>query len=110
MCLKYKKIIIISFNISNNSKEKLIINNLLKNKIVSCINVIKNINSYYYWNNKIKNKKENKIIIKTLLDCEKKVKKIIYKYHPYKIPEILILNKLNINKKYLNWMINNIIT
>ncbi len=108
MNLNNKKIIIIIFNVPNKKTKKLISKNLLKKKLVSCININK-VKSYYYWNNKIKKKKEIKIITKSFLHLEKKIKKIIYKFHTYEIPEILTLDILKINKKYLNWMIKNII-
>ncbi len=104
MLLKYKKVILITCNIPNKIILKKIINYLLKKKIVSCINSFNKINSFYYWNNKIKKKKEIKIILKSFWNYKKKIIKIIKKLHPYKIPEILIFNVNKTNKEYLYWM------
>ncbi len=103
MC-KNLQLIIITCNIPNKNITNLIIKNILNNKLASCINTINNIESYYFWNNKLKKSKEIKIIIKTFLHLEKKIIKIINKLHTYKIPEIITLKLKNINKKYLNWM------
>ncbi len=104
-----KKIIIITCNIPNNKKIlNIIIKKILDKKLSSCINVIKNIQSFYYWNNKIINDKESKIIIKTFIYLKKKIIEIINKNHIYKIPEILIFNVKDCNKSYLNWMNNTI--
>ncbi len=108
MKLKYKKIILLTCNVPN----KKIFNNikdiLLKRKLVSCINMMNKIVSFYYWKNKIKKKTEIKIICKSFNFLRKKIIKIIKKIHPYKIPEILTFKINKINKKYLNWMIKTI--
>ncbi len=104
MCLTSKNIILITCNIPNEKILNNIKNILLKKKLVSCINVINNINSFYLWKNKIKNKIEIKIILKSFSHFRNKIIKIIKKIHPYKIPEILIFKINKINKEYLIWM------
>ncbi len=101
---KNLQLIIITCNIPNKNITNLIIKNILNKKLASCINIINNVESYYLWKNKLKQNKEIKIIIKTFLYLEKEIIKIIKKLHTYKIPEIITLKSTNINKKYLNWM------
>ncbi len=108
MYLKSKDVRLIICNIPN--KETLLKTKeiLLKKKIVTCINVINKITSFYIWKNKIKKKKEIKVIFKTFSFLTNKVIKIITKIHPYKIPEILTFKIHQINKKYFDWMIKTI--
>ncbi len=101
---KKNNIILILCTTSNIKNTKKIIKTLLTKKLISCANIIKNIKSYYLWNNKIKKKKEIKIIIKTFYLFKKKVTKIIQKYHTYNIPEIIIIKTKIYNKKYIKWM------
>ncbi len=104
MYLKSKDIRLIIFNISDKKKFIKIKDVLFKKKIISCINIINKITSFYIWKNKIKKSTEIKIMCKTFNSLEKKVIKIIKKIHPYNIPEILIFKIHKINKEYLNWM------
>ncbi len=73
-------------------------------KLISCINIINKITSYYYWNGKLEKTQEIKVLLKSFLYLEKKIYKIIKNIHPYKIPEIFSLKVNNVNNEYYKWM------
>ena len=81
-----------------------IANNLVKNKIVACVNISK-IDSVYLWNGKIQNSSEYIAIFKTITKNKIKLKKKITETHPYDVPEIAEIDVTSINKSYLNWLI-----
>ena len=95
---------IIVFVTAPNNKVKKIIDQLLTKKLVACINVIKNVSSYYWWENKICTDKESLLIIKTKKVLFKKLLNEIKKVHPYKVPEIISIKMSEGNKEYLNWI------
>ncbi len=97
------KYIIVFVTVPNN-KFKRIIDQLLTKKLVACINVIKNVSSYYWWENKICTDKESLLIIKTKKVLFKKLLNEIKKVHPYKVPEIISIKMSEGNKEYLNWI------
>ena len=78
--------------------------NLVKNKIVACVNISK-IDSVYSWNGKIQNSSEYIAIFKTITKNKIKLKKKITETHPYDVPEIAEIDVTSINKSYLNWLI-----
>jgi len=78
--------------------------NLVKNKIVACVNISK-IDSVYSWNGKIQNSAEYIAIFKTVTKNKSKLKKKIAETHPYDVPEIAEIDITSINKSYLNWLI-----
>jgi periplasmic divalent cation tolerance protein len=78
--------------------------NLVKNKIVACVNISK-IDSVYSWNGKIQNSAEYIAIFKTVTKNKSKLKKKIAETHPYDVPEIAEIDVTSINKSYLNWLI-----
>ena len=78
--------------------------NLVKNKIVACVNISK-IDSVYSWNGKIQNSAEYIAIFKTVIKHKSKLKKKIAETHPYDVPEIAEIDVTSINKSYLNWLI-----
>ena len=79
-------------------------NDLIKNKIVACVNISK-IDSVYSWNGKIQNSSEYIAIFKTISKNKIKLKKEITETHPYDVPEIAEIDVTSINKSYLNWLI-----
>jgi len=79
-------------------------NNLVKNKIIACVNISK-IDSVYSWNGAIQNSSEYFAIFKTVTKNKTKLKKKIIETHPYDVPEIVEIDVTSINKSYLNWLI-----
>jgi len=79
-------------------------NELVKTKIIACVNILK-IDSVYSWNGKIQNSGEYIAIFKTVKKNKTKLKKKITETHPYDVPEIVEIDVTSINKSYLNWLI-----
>ena len=79
-------------------------NDLVKNKIIACVNISK-IDSVYSWNGKIQNSSEYIAKLKTITKNKIKLKKKITETHPYDVPEIAEIDVTSINKSYLNWLI-----
>ncbi len=98
-----KPIMIISTYPNKKSIMK-IANELIQNKIVACVNIIK-ISSVYSWQGKIKNTSEYLALFKTTQKNKKSLKEKIKSTHPYDIPEIAEINITSINKSYLKWLV-----
>jgi len=81
-----------------------IANELVKTKIIACVNISK-IDSIYSWNGKIQNSSEYIAIFKTITKNKTKLRKKITETHPYDVPEIVEIDVTSINKSYLNWLI-----
>ena len=98
-----KPIIIISTYPNKNSINK-IANELVKDKIIACVNISK-ISSIYSLQGKIKNTSEYLALFKTTQKNKKSLKEKIKATHPYKVPEIDEINITSINKSYLKWLV-----
>ena len=98
-----KLIIIISTYPNKNSINK-IANELVKDKIIACVNITK-ISSIYSWQGKIKNTSEYLALFKTTQKNKKSLKEKIKATHPYEIPEIAEIDITSINKSYLKWLV-----
>ena len=81
-----------------------IANQLVKEKIVACVNISK-ISSIYSWKNTVENTSEYLALFKTTQKNKKKLKEKIQKTHPYDVPEIAEINLNSINKSYLKWIV-----
>ena len=97
------ELIIIKTTVKNKVTRENIINELIKNDYVSCINVIENVSSHYKWQGKVENEKEDILFIKTMKRNEKLVYEVIRVIHDYETPEIITIAINNMDSSYLNW-------
>ena len=79
-----------------------IVNFLLENNKALCVNVIKNIDSFYLDKKKVQNQKEVIVIIKTCC-TRSQIEKSLKKIHQYDTPLIVELKSGLPNKDYLQW-------
>ncbi len=98
-----KPVIIVSTFPDKQSITK-IANQLVKKKLVACVNIIK-ISSVYTWKKKIENQSEYLALFKTTKKNQLILKKELRKLHPYDIPEIAEINVDSINQPYLKWLV-----
>lgn len=88
----------------NEQSAKIIINHLMKKKLIACANIFP-IKSVYEWKSKIVNEKEIVTLLKTSSKLYSTVEKEIKKIHPYKIPCIIKIDA-KANKDYETWIYN----
>lgn len=75
---------------------------LLKNRLIACANFFP-IQSMYRWNGKIENSKEIVAIMKTKTKNWVKIKQMVKKLHPYKIPCIIKISA-EPNSEFGGWI------
>jgi periplasmic divalent cation tolerance protein len=74
---------------------------LLENKLIAC-GQISEIQSMYYWDNKLCNEPEYKITLKHPLSYQKQVFNELLKIHSYDTPEIVFM-QVDVNESYGRW-------
>ena len=79
---------------------------VLNDKMVVCVNLIKNVESYYKDCGSIKKSNESILIIKTFLS-KSEVEDLIKKNHPYDIPFVIQLETKKVNSAYFSWALKN---
>ena len=97
------ELIIIKTTVKNKITKNNIINELIINDYVSCINVIDNVSSHYKWQGNVESEREDILFIKTMKRNEKLVYEVIREIHDYEIPEIITIAVNNVDSSYLNW-------
>jgi len=85
-------------------KAKTLAEALLKNRVCACVNIVKEIESFYWWQGKIDQAKESLLVIKTKSSLYRKLKDLIKQHHPYDVPEIIAFEIDKINKEYSDWL------
>ena len=92
----------------NNVEAKHIVKSLLKNKLVACANIVKNIDSYFIWKQNLSFSKEVLIVGKTLSNKENKIIKEVKRLHSYDNPCVLFIKISSGNKDFLKWIKNSL--
>ena len=80
-----------------------IISYLIENKLAACVQ-LDEILSSFYWEKKLCQSKEFRLMIKTLSSKYDDVEKTILEYHNYSLPEIIKLDITSGLPQYLDWV------
>ncbi|WP_409200217.1 divalent-cation tolerance protein CutA [Methanobrevibacter sp. DSM 116169] len=97
-------LVLIYITCQDKSEAKNIANTLLKMRLCGCCNIIDEIDSMYWWENKIESDEESVLIVKTI---ESKIDDIIAKVkqiHSYDNPCILAIPTLKISDDYRDFI------
>ena len=81
---------------------------LLTRKLIACLNIVNNVESHYWWKNKIKESKECLMILKTKESLYPSVEKYVLEHHSNTIPEIIMVPIKRGNPDYLYWINKNV--
>ena len=88
----------------SNSEAQRIAKVLLKKNLVACVNIYKNIDSFFMWKDKINRSKEVVLMGKTIKKNRNLIIKQIKKNHSYDVPCVIFSNISSGNKDFLSWV------
>ena len=77
---------------------------LLERKLCACVNIVKGIDSFFWWDGKIDSAKESLLLAKTKKTLLKSLIKAVRAAHSYQVCEIIALPIIAGNKDYLDWV------
>lgn len=78
---------------------------IVSKNLAACVNIVKEVSSFYIWENKMQEDKEALLIIKTTGEVFNKMVEEIKKKHPYTVPEIISFEVKEGNREYIEWVI-----
>lgn len=77
---------------------------LVEEKLAGCVNIIRNIRSVYFWQDKIEDEPEVLMIVKTKSELFEELEKRVKSLHSYTVPEIIGIKIKKGSESYLNWL------
>ncbi len=77
---------------------------LLFQRLAGCINLVKGIDSFFWWKGKVETSREVLLLVKTRESNFQKVAALVKKLHSYQTPEIIALPITAGYQPYLAWL------
>ena len=99
-----KKYIIVQTHTNKKQIYENISKSLIEKKMTACVNIYPAVLSIYRYNNEVVEDNEYLVHVKTTSDKFIEIRKIIERLHNYATPEIISLEILEGNEKYLKWI------
>ena len=82
---------------------KNITSHLVESKLAACVQ-LDEVMSYFYWEEKLCEAKEYRLMIKALSGNYSNIEKAIVKRHNYSVPEVIKVDIASGLPKYLDWV------
>jgi periplasmic divalent cation tolerance protein len=100
--------IVILSTVGNVEEASRIAEHLVSNHLVACVNIIRGIQSVYWWKDQVQRDEECLMLIKTEHSKFAEVEQAIRSLHSYEVPEVISLPLENGSTKYLQWIENSL--
>ncbi len=79
----------------------------LSARLIACANLVRKIESLYWWRGKIESGAEVLLILKTTKSKLAQLEKLVLAKHPYDTPEFIVLPVSAGSQRYLDWLATN---
>ena len=89
---------------SSYAEAESIAENIVSHKLAACVNILPNMKSFYWWDDKVCKDDELLLVAKIKTSLFKDLEKAVKKLHSYDVPEIILLPIENGSNAYLQWM------
>jgi len=101
---KPKEILLVQTTCPNIASARKLTDRLLKERLATCINLIKDVESHYCWEGERKHGTETLLLIKAPALKYAALEAAIRQDHPYELPEIIAVSLTAGLPAYLNWV------
>jgi len=96
--------VVVFITASDNEEAQKIASLLLKHRQAACINIIPEVDSRFWWQDKLESAQENLLVIKTKASLLPDIIKSVKKNHSNDVPEIIAMPIVGGNQDYLDWI------
>ena len=77
---------------------------LVQERLASCVNIVPQVTSYYWWEDAVQNDDEALLIVKTTVQRFQALMDYVLEHHPYELPEIIGLPVSSAYPEYVAWV------
>jgi periplasmic divalent cation tolerance protein len=77
---------------------------LVQERLATCVNRIGGVRSTYFWDARLQDEAEILLIMKTTAGRLDELRERLSALHPYELPELLAIEVVGGNERYLEWV------
>jgi periplasmic divalent cation tolerance protein len=107
--MKQPDYIVVFITASGTEEAQKIARSLLKRRRAACVNIIPEVDSHFWWDDKLDSASESLLVIKTRASLLPEIVRSVKKMHSNTVPEIIALPIVGGNQDYLDWIDNEVI-
>ncbi len=96
--------IIVFVTTANKAEAEKITQTLLKEKLISCANIVNPVTSFFHWKGSIDKAEECLVVMKSRIDLFAELSEHVKGLHTYEVPEVLALPIVTGSEPYFAWM------
>ena len=78
---------------------------LVEEKLAACVNIVGDVESFFFWQGAIQSDKESMLLIKSTASRFEALRDFVLENHPYELPEIIALDLSEASPDYANWVV-----
>lgn len=96
--------VLVLVTVGGEAEARRIADGLLKERKAACVNIVKGVESRFWWRGKLDAATECLLLVKTRAELVEQVVKLVRQMHSYELPEIIALPILGGHAAYLKWI------
>jgi periplasmic divalent cation tolerance protein len=96
--------IMVYVTVANKPEAEKIANELLKEHLIACANIIGPVSSHFHWGGKIDSAEEYLMIMKSRAGLFAELEKRVKALHSYEVPEVVAVSIVEGSEAYFDWM------
>lgn len=107
--MEQRSYIVVFITTSNAEEGQQIAQALLKQRQAACVNIVPQVNSHFWWQDKLESAEECLLVVKTKDSLLPRIVESVREIHSYSVPEIIALPIIGGHQDYLDWIDNEVI-
>ena len=96
--------IVVLVTVDSEEQAKRICDVLLQRKLIACANIVKDVQSFFWWKGKVDQSSELMVIMKSRSELLEEIIRLVKENHSYDVPEVVALPIVGGNPDYLRWI------
>jgi periplasmic divalent cation tolerance protein len=77
---------------------------LVEARLAACVNIVSGVESVYRWEGRVAADAEKLLVIKTAEERVLDLQGLLFRLHPYEVPEFVVVSIEEIRGPYLDWL------